>query len=404
MSELKNIVIIGASNAGHSLAKKLVQEGKIPETHRILLIDPAQFAYWPIASLRASVVPGWEKKVYRELKQEGIFAEGTKHVLVQAKVEEVGDGRFVLDREFEGTREVTFDSLVFATGASQPFPMRPKQEWSIAEVEDRLRQTQEDIAAAERVVIIGGGPTGIEMAGEIITAHPSKKITLVHRQPRLLDDRFPVKLSNQLEALLKKAGVELVLGDEHIQEPDLVTGKQDVTRTIRTKNGKELEGEFVSRSRMCLRADRAAMTADYVFIAIGNQPNTQLLANADPAALSKDKTINVNEFLQVQSSLFPRGNVFAAGDCANSPGWRSYISVEADIATLARNIPAQLSGSAMKKHAPGPRAMVVPVGPAAGAGFAAMGPLGDTALPQFAVPIVKGKDLFVSKFFARFLT
>lgn len=121
--------------------------------------------------------------------------------------------------------------------------MRPKQEWSIAEVESRLRQQQQDIAAAKQVVIIGGGPTGIEMAGEIAAAHPGKKITLIHRQPRLLDDRFPIKLSNQLEALLQKAGVQLVLGDEHIQEPDLVTGKQNGTRTIRTKKGKQLPGE-----------------------------------------------------------------------------------------------------------------------------------------------------------------
>lgn len=85
------------------------------------------------------------------------------------------------------------------------------------------------------------------MAGEISAAHPGKKITLVHRQPRLLDDRFPIKLSNQLAALLTKTGVELVLGDEHIQEPDLVTGKQNGVRTIRTKKGKELPGGFVLR-------------------------------------------------------------------------------------------------------------------------------------------------------------
>jgi hypothetical protein len=46
-----------------------------------------------------------------------------------------------------------------------------------------------------------------------------------------------------LEALCRKNGVELVLGDEHIQEDDLVTGKQNGMRTIRTKNGKEIKGE-----------------------------------------------------------------------------------------------------------------------------------------------------------------
>ena len=150
--------------------------------------------------------------------------------------------------------------MVLCTGASQPFPMRPKQEWSPQEVEDHLKQMQRDIANAKSVVIIGGGPTGIEMAGvrgscqakdrvlippfqEIRAQHPDTKITLIHRQPRLLDDRFPKKLSNQLEAILKKSKVDLVLGDEHIQEDGLVTGKQDTIRTIRTKNGKEIQGE-----------------------------------------------------------------------------------------------------------------------------------------------------------------
>ena len=55
--------------------------------------------------------------------------------------------------------------MVLATGASQPFPMRPKQEWSVAEVEEHLKQMQRDIASAQSVVVIGGGPTGIEMAG-----------------------------------------------------------------------------------------------------------------------------------------------------------------------------------------------------------------------------------------------
>ncbi|KAJ9110770.1 hypothetical protein QFC20_002811 [Naganishia adeliensis] len=385
MPENKNIVIVGASNAGHGLAKKIAQDTNLLSEYRILLIDPASFAYWPIASLRASVVSGWEKKCYKELKQEGIFAPGTKHMLIKAKVVQVAADHVVLDREFEGSTKVPFASMVLATGASQPFPMRPKQEWSIAEVEEHLKQMQQDIAAAQSVVVIGGGPTGIEMAGEIFSQHPGKKITLIHRQPRLLDDRFPKKLSNQLEALCKKNGVELVLGDEHIQEPDLVTGKQNGMRAIRTKNGKEIK-------------------ADFVFIAIGNIPNTQIIGDADPSALAKDRTINVNEYLQVQSSLFPGKNVFAAGDCANSPGWRSLISTEADVATIAKNVTATLTGAPLKKHAPGMRAMVVPTGPASGAGFAAMGPLGDTALPQFMVPIAKGKDLFVGKFFERFNT
>jgi hypothetical protein len=40
-----------------------------------------------------------------------------------------------------------------------------------------------------------------------------------------------------------------------------------------------------------------------VFIAIGNAPNTQIIGDADPSALAKDRTINVNEYLQVGLSV-----------------------------------------------------------------------------------------------------
>ena len=44
------------------------------------------------------------------------------------------------------------------------------------------------------------------------------------------------------------------------------------------------------------------LSADFVFIAIGNTPNTHFIAEADPSALSKERTINVNEYLQVRAS------------------------------------------------------------------------------------------------------
>jgi len=54
---------------------------------------------------------------------------------------------------------------VIATGASQPFPMRPKQEWSAEQVEQRFKEMQREIAGSQNIVVLGGGPTGIEFTG-----------------------------------------------------------------------------------------------------------------------------------------------------------------------------------------------------------------------------------------------
>lgn len=102
-----NVVIIGASTAGHIIASQLAP--KLPASHRIVIIDPAPTSYWPIASLRAAVVPGFESKVYHRLEQKNFFPANSKNVLVRQRVVSVEPASIVLDGEFEGSSQVPFD-------------------------------------------------------------------------------------------------------------------------------------------------------------------------------------------------------------------------------------------------------------------------------------------------------
>ncbi|KAJ7948052.1 putative Apoptosis-inducing factor [Quillaja saponaria] len=43
------------------------------------------------------------------------------------------------------------------------------------------------INSAQSILIVGGGPTGVELAGEIAVDFPDKKVTLVHSGSRLLE-------------------------------------------------------------------------------------------------------------------------------------------------------------------------------------------------------------------------
>jgi len=45
------------------------------------------------------------------------------------------------------------------------------------------------IKSAHSIVIVGGGPTGVELAGERAVYFPAKKVTLVHKGSRLLEYR-----------------------------------------------------------------------------------------------------------------------------------------------------------------------------------------------------------------------
>jgi NADH dehydrogenase FAD-containing subunit len=136
-------------------------------------------------------------------------------------------------------------ALAIATGASQLFPMRPQSSSSTPEsVESAFRQMQTSIASAKRILVIGGGPTGIEFTGEVLAQHPDKSITLVHRNTTLLDDRFPAKLAAGLETQLRNKGVELLLG-QHLDVGDgFNVGAQEGEKEFVTREGKVIKGEL----------------------------------------------------------------------------------------------------------------------------------------------------------------
>lgn len=65
---------------------------------------------------------------------------------------------------------------------------------------------------------------------------------------------------------------------------------------------------------------------------------------------------------QVHSKYFATSNVFAAGDCADAPGWRSFVSADTEANTVATNIRAAFNSVPLRKHKAGPRAMIIPLG------------------------------------------
>eukprot|EP00955_Chlamydomonas_euryale_P065731 359328-Chlamydomonas_euryale.AAC.10 len=52
------------------------------------------------------------------------------------------------------------------------------------------QETSAKVAAAKNIVIVGGGPVGVELAGEILEYYVGKKITLVHSGERLLESPY----------------------------------------------------------------------------------------------------------------------------------------------------------------------------------------------------------------------
>lgn len=76
------------------------------------------------------------------------------------------------------------------------------------------------VMKSERIVVIGGGPVGLELAGELATDYPNKKITVIHNREQILDDRMASKFVKKISDGLRALKIETVLG-ERVDMDDL---------------------------------------------------------------------------------------------------------------------------------------------------------------------------------------
>jgi NADH dehydrogenase FAD-containing subunit len=147
------------------------------------------------------------------------------------------------------------------------------------------------IKSAESVLIIGGGPTGVELAAEIAVDYPDKKVTIVHRGSRLLEfiDQNASKkcldwLTSKKVDVLFKQSVDL----------DSLSNTEKLYKTS--------SGETV--------------TADCHFLCIGKPLSSSWLHDT----ILKESLDNKGR-LMVEKDLRVKGynNIFAIGDITDIP-------------------------------------------------------------------------------------
>ena len=79
------------------------------------------------------------------------------------------------------------------------------------------------VAKSNKIVVIGGGPVGVELVGELASDFPDKKVTLMHNREQILDDRLSCKFVKKIQDGMKALKVETVLG-ERVDMDDLNVG------------------------------------------------------------------------------------------------------------------------------------------------------------------------------------
>ncbi|KAH9822398.1 hypothetical protein DFH28DRAFT_948584 [Melampsora americana] len=411
-TDVETILIIGLSGAGLKTFNLLLDKlfpacgsSGINRRIRIVVIEKSKMAYWPPGSLRAAVSPDFEKNLTRSFenvipKRIQNDAEKSKDVIVITGVEvsklDLEKKRATLDQSLDrfglnGT-ELDFKYLVIATGSIYQFPCRiPPTAQSPQEVQTELRSLQTQIETSNSIVIAGGGVVGLEFAGEVSYRFSStsnrKKITIVSSSPDILSDHSKY-LADSIKSQLLGRHVEII----YDYKVDLKAA--DIKKTSKLDSLTTLN--LVSNQDGSIKT----VEADFVFLAIGNKPNSSLVP--DQYLNPKTKRVKVNDLLQVvpNESSEPLDGIYAVGDVSDFEESKLYAALDGQASVVSKNmiidITEPIGGKSQKVvHKPIHGTISIPLGAYGGAseifGFAiGLGPL--------ATSLAKGRNLFLWMF------
>lgn len=295
MGSKQKVVIIGGGIAGAMLAKHL---HNYPHAH-LTLIDPKEYFEITWASLRSMVDLSFAERTiinYSEfLPQVKLFTSHATHITESEVLTAHGD-------------HIPYDYLVIATGHICSNPVTRSE---------HLLNYQEEfnkIRSSSSILIVGGGPTGVELAGEIVSEFPDKKITIVHRGPRLLQFVGPKASQKALEWLTSK-NVEVILN----QSVSLTSNSEGVYQT----------------------SDGETVVADQYFNCTGSPLGSSWLKETIlQNNLDSRGRLRVDKYLRVEGHK----NIFALGDINNLPELKQgYLAMKhADL--TAKNLKLLLEG------------------------------------------------------------
>jgi len=183
--------------------------------------------------------------------------------------------------------EIHFEKLVIATGSVTVMPPIEGTEKSgvflVEKKRDYLENLKSEISTTEKIIILGGGYIGVEVADELLDLQ--KDITIVEMKDALIptmDDEFGKKV----ETILLERGCK-VITSKSIQK---VLGNGKVS-------GVELN-------------DGSVLSCDLLIVSCGYKPNLELAKKIN-LVVEEGKGILVDDYLRTSEK-----NIFAIGDCA----------------------------------------------------------------------------------------
>ena len=267
------VVIIGGGQGGFRVAASLRAEGY---EERITLIADEPGVPYQRPPLSKGFLLGKQEQRHAELRPAAFF-ETQRILLLTARASAVD--RFARKVALDSGEHIEYDTLVLATGARNR--LLPHENVFYLRTLGEATEIRQRLAAANDVVVIGGGFIGLEVAAAARTLN--KQVTVIEGQARLMARVVAPVVSEYFRSQHEAKGVDILLNAslQRIAEKEVLLG------------------------------ERTRRPADLVIAGIGVEPNVEL---AREAGLPVGNGVTVDENLQT-----PDERIFAIGDCAESP-------------------------------------------------------------------------------------
>jgi len=310
---MKKLVIVGGGFAGAKIANKLQNRFKIT------LIDTKDYFEFTPGILRSMMNPNHLKKI------DVCHSEYLKNSrIINDFMVGIKDKKVLLKR----SKAVQFDYLIIASGSEYDSPIKAEN-IIIADRGQNIVKYHKKLENSKKIIIVGGGLVGVELAGEIVEKYKGKKsITIIHSGENLIV-RNQIKSREYAEKFLMKKGVKIVFGE-------------------RVKKNK-------SKERVVETDKKNNFPYDLVIMCTGIRPNSEFM---NKNALDEKGFIKVNEFLQMNG----RKDIFICGDIASIKEEKTAQGAEKQGAHVMENLKLLEGKKGLKPYHPRRRIMVISLG------------------------------------------
>ena len=186
-------------------------------------------------------------------------------------------------------KKIAYEKLVLATGSRAVLPpidgINKKGVLLVKKNRDYLIEVKQKVKEASKIIVLGGGYIGVEVADEILKAQ-GKDVRIIEKLntlfPATMDSEFGLRAQEEIEnaggEVILGASVEKIIGDD------------------------KLESVVLSDGRI--------LEADLLLVAVGYKPNINLAHTFD-LTYDENQGILVDEYLRSSER-----EIFAIGDCA----------------------------------------------------------------------------------------